>query len=190
MNEKLAVWPLATVWLEAPDIVAWKSKPIPESGAVTLAARAPLETVKVPLTAPAPAGVKDTPVVQLALAASVCPQALFTSLNPEETDRFRSVNTIPTSEFMTVRVTGELVVPTPVVGKFTRAGTIWTTLEAGGSRPVPFRATVRPAFRMSETVNVPVCAPGCVGVKTTRMEQLLSCVLFAGSWVVQLLSKI
>ena len=132
-----------------------------------------LDTLNVPSCAPIPAGTKLTPTVQFAPTAKVFPQVLFASWNPVETDNFRSVKIGPEFAFTMVSVTGLLGVPTPVAGKFTWAGTICTTSDAGGSRPVPFRATVWGVLRrISAIVRVPVCGPDCVGVKTTLMAQL------------------
>jgi hypothetical protein len=108
---------------------------------------------------------------------------LFTSLNPAETERLRSESTVPSFEFMIVSETAPLAVPTPVVGKFTWAGTIWTFAPTGGSTPLPFRLTFCPALTMSEMVSVPLWAPAWVGVKTTLIEQLE----LAANFVVQLL---
>jgi hypothetical protein len=110
--------------VDAPEEVTWKSDPIPERWAVTLGANALLETVKVPFWDPTLGGVNITPVVHVALSGRDGPQVLFTSLNPEETERFSSVSSSPSFEFMIVSMTGLLAVPTPVVGKFTWAGTI------------------------------------------------------------------
>jgi hypothetical protein len=76
-----AVWPLAMVVLDVSENVTVKSKPVPESGTVTPAASALLDTVSVPLCTPvlAAAGANSTPTVQLLPATSVEAQVLFTN---------------------------------------------------------------------------------------------------------------
>ena len=70
---------------------------------------------------------------------------------------------------VSLSVAGELATPTGCAGKFRLAG---LTDSDGGRRPVPLRETVCPLFRMSATVNDPVCVPDCVGAKETANEQL------------------
>jgi len=74
---KLAVWPLDTVWLDAPKSVTVKSNPIPESPACAPVAMAPLVQVRFPVCCPAAPGLKVTAAVQLAPIASAEVQVVF-----------------------------------------------------------------------------------------------------------------
>lgn len=72
---KVAVCPLATVWL-GEGATTVKSKPVPESATVILAARALLAAVSEPLTAPVVGGTKTTATVQLAPTANCAVQVV------------------------------------------------------------------------------------------------------------------
>src|SRR5579872_4467725 len=112
---------------------------MPERDTVAAAARSLLVSVRVPFWVPALAGANDTSTVQLAPAASDDAHLLLPSLNPAETARLRLSSWTAALEFAIVTVTGSLVDPTPVMGKFTWAGVICT---APVRPPVPLRATV------------------------------------------------
>ncbi len=74
------------------------------------------------------------------------------SLNPAETAHFRSSSSTAALEFAIVKVTGLLVDPTPVVGKLTSDGVIWT---APVNPPMPLSATVAGVVALDEfTVSV------------------------------------
>jgi hypothetical protein len=77
--------------------------------------------------------------VQFPPAAREVPHVLAVNLKPSLTVKARLSNETVALVFDTVTVIGLLVEPTPVTGKLTRAGCIWTPPL---SPPVPLRATV------------------------------------------------
>ena len=167
---KVAVCPLATVWLLVPVVAAVKSNPIPVRGTVATVANTLLARLRLPVCAPALAGANSTPTLQLAPAASDVPQVFCASVKPGDTVRARSASATAPLEFVTVTVTAVLVVPTPVTGKLTCAGSNWT---APVNPPVPLSATVAAVIAEVElALNAPVKIPLDMGVKTTPVEQL------------------
>jgi len=82
---------------------------------------------------------------------------------------------------VTVSVNGGLATPGCCTPKFKLAG---LTLNAGGSKPVPDRATVC-VCSASLTVSQPVWVPAAVGAKYTLIAQL-EFEEFAASWPLQL----
>ena len=102
------------VWLDEPESVTEKSKPMPASGTEAPVASALLPAVRLPLVVPALAGTNSTPTVQLAPAASVEGQALLTTLKPAVTATAKLDRLEVALGFVRVTVTGLLSRPTPV----------------------------------------------------------------------------
>jgi hypothetical protein len=98
-----------------------KSNPVPESAIVWLGMSI-AATVKLPEVDSALIGANTTPTVQLAPAASVAAQVLLTRVNPAGAVSVSpfTLSTVPW--FVTVSVIGELLCPTPVVGKLIEPG--------------------------------------------------------------------
>src|SRR3954471_10590714 len=84
--------------------------------------------------------------------------------------------------FDTLSGAGELAVPTCCAGKLKLVG---LTDSEGGRRPVPLSEMVWPLFRISATVNAPVCVPCCVGAKETASEQLECAASISVHWFVK-----
>jgi len=143
---------------------------MPERETVAAAARLLLVRVRAPVWAPAVEGAKATPTVQLAPGSSDCPQVLVPSMNPDETTSFKSPSAIVSPEFVIVTVSGLLVVPTPVVGKVSKPGSICT---APVKPPIPLSVTVAGVGKFVElAVSRPLNDPREVGKKTTPVVQL------------------
>ena len=166
---KLAVWPLATVWLEEPEGASEKSKPIPARGTKAPAVRALLETVRLPVCAPAFAGAKATAAVQVACGASEAGQSVAVNWKPGETASARLFK--PSVRLGLVRVTamGLLTRPTAVWGKLMRMGAIWTE---PGTPANPARGTTAGTAREELTARTPVAMPLWEGAKTMSVAQL------------------
>jgi len=151
-------------------VTAVKSNPVPDSGTVAFAPSALDAIVSVPVCAPELIGANATLTVQFAPAASAVPQVLPVNLNPVLAVRTRLSSETDVLVFEIVTVVALLVEPTPVVGKATCAGNIWT---APVSPPVPLRATmVAVAIDVDAIVNVPVSDPLCIGANPTPAVQL------------------
>lgn len=154
---------MAIVWLEvvAQGVVllpmhSLKSKPVPESASVEPAVNALSLTVSVPLRAPALAGVKVKPAVQLAPAASVAPQVVLARLNSAagEGVSVRLLRLVTLSGLVMVTVLTALVTPSPVCAKTSGLG--WKATEPG-TPPAPLSSTVAEEASEDEAmVSVPV----------------------------------
>jgi hypothetical protein len=146
-----------------------KSNPVPDSGTPALAASALEEIASEPVCAPAFAGANSTPTVQFPPAASDVPHVLAVNLKPSLAVNAKLSNETVALVFEIVTVIGLLVEPTPVTGKLTRAGCIWTPPV---SPPVPLRATVvAVGTEVDWIVSVPVNDPRCMGENTTPTVQ-------------------
>ena len=161
--------------------------PAPVSG--TLVAATPgldEEITSAAAAPPAIEGVKTTCTVQLDPLASVAPQlvALQMALPQENSLADWPVIAKPILAIgappvlLTVSVWAALAWPTVCAAKVKEEG---LTPNAGGSRPVPARATVW-VRSASVMVSVPVWFPAWTGAKTTPISQLE----WAASWVVHL----
>ena len=160
--------------------------PVPVRGTETaLTPSVDEEMAKVAADPPDVAGVKITCTVQLPPAGRVAPQVLgpvekLAAEGPEIANPTLAVTAPPL--FVMVSAAGALASPTCCAGNARLAG---LTANAGGCKPVPLNETVCPGFVISETVNVPLAVPACVGVKTTLIAQFD----LAANCVVQLLDN-
>ena len=102
------------VWLDEPEGVIAKSKPMPERGTNSPVGSALLATIRLPFCGPGVVGANSTTAVQLAPAASVEEQVVLTSLKPAVTDRAKLFKLFTLSGLVSVTVTGALVRPTPI----------------------------------------------------------------------------
>src|SRR4051812_2947602 len=126
--------------------------------------------VRVPVWGPTAEGANAISKVQLEPVFSPSPQVDLPVLNPKEVERRTSASSTAALEFAMVSVTGLLVEPTPVSGKFRNEGVIWT---APVSPPMPLSDTEAGMVMLDEaTVTAPARVPRDRGVNMTLMVQL------------------
>ena len=115
-----------------------------------------------PVAAPAAAGEKVNPTVQLAAATMLAPQVLLPIVNPVVAAMLEKF-TATLRRFVRVTVLAELTAPTETVPKYNELEETVT-----GALPVPESFTVCGLFGASSVnVSVPVVEPVAVGENVT-----------------------
>jgi hypothetical protein len=161
--------------------------PVPVNVTLCVAPTLPeLSTIcNVAVRVPEAEGVNVTEILQLALAASVVPQALVSAKSPGLLPSIPTLVIVngPLPVLLNVSVCAAVVVLTAVEANVKLPG---DTPAVGTPIPVPLNATVcvAPATfpELSVIVRVPVCVPVAVGVNVTEIVQVP-----AAATVVQLL---
>ena len=105
---------MAMVWLDEPEGVIEKSKPVPDRGTNAPVGSALLVTIRLPFCGPGVVGANSTTAAQLAPAPSVEEQVVLTSRNPAVTARAKLPRLFTLSGLVMVTVTGALIRPTPI----------------------------------------------------------------------------
>ena len=123
--------------------------------------------VSVPVAAPVAAGVKVTPTVQVAPAATLLPQVLLAIVKWAVAAMLVKLSAV-VSWLVRVTVLDELVLPTTTVPKLKLLADRVT-----GCVPVPVRLTFCGLVKaLSTNVSVPLSAPRIDGVKVTPTVQV------------------
>jgi len=162
------ICPLATEKLSGVSVLSAKSKPMPVSVDCTLAGRLLLDTLNVPVCAPAATGANTTLTVQFAPADSDVPQVVPVISNPAAALSARLLN-VTAPVLVTVTVCAALACPAPVVANVSNVG---SRLAEPAWPPSPVNATTAGAYVEEPMVNASLNEPFAAGVNATPAVQL------------------